>query len=220
MKKTDALQKTSLPVSEIFPSLQGEGPFLGRPSVFLRLGGCVEPYCPWCDTSYALGGMEEMPATEILEKLASYPCRRLVVTGGEPFIHWDMGLSELHRRLSEGQYEIQYETSGKVRIPRMEDAVVVCSPKYIGRTWHFEKANVGSVHYYKFLAGDAGWPETVESFIAELGIDRETVYIMPLGATRQDQLDAMEAVFSICVERGFRMSPRLHILTYNGRRGV
>jgi 7-carboxy-7-deazaguanine synthase len=220
MNDTDVLRKKTLPVSEIFYSLQGEGPLLGLPSLFLRLGGCIEPYCPWCDTPYALDEMEEMRASDILEKLRSYPCRRLVITGGEPFLQWGNGLSELHRRLSERRYELQYETSGKVRIPFLEDAVIVCSPKYIDRTWHFEEANVSAVHYYKFLAGEADWFGAIEGFITEHGIDRDRVYIMPLGTNRQEQIDGMEAVFSFCMQKGFRMSPRLHTLTYNGRRGV
>lgn len=38
-------------VSEMFASIQGEGPFTGRPSVFLRLGLC-NLSCAWCDTPY------------------------------------------------------------------------------------------------------------------------------------------------------------------------
>lgn len=38
-------------ISEMFASIQGEGPFTGRPSVFLRLGLC-NLSCAWCDTPY------------------------------------------------------------------------------------------------------------------------------------------------------------------------
>lgn len=41
----------TLQVSEIFKSVQGEGPFCGMPSIFLRLGIC-NLSCVWCDTSY------------------------------------------------------------------------------------------------------------------------------------------------------------------------
>lgn len=41
----------TLQVSEIFKSVQGEGPFTGRPSIFLRLGVC-NLSCVWCDTPY------------------------------------------------------------------------------------------------------------------------------------------------------------------------
>lgn len=40
-----------LRVSEVFRSLQGEGPFTGKPSIFLRLGIC-NLNCVWCDTAY------------------------------------------------------------------------------------------------------------------------------------------------------------------------
>jgi 7-carboxy-7-deazaguanine synthase len=45
------LRRPALRVSEIFASIQGEGPFTGRPSVFLRLGMC-NLSCVWCDTPY------------------------------------------------------------------------------------------------------------------------------------------------------------------------
>lgn len=46
-----AVPAPTLQVSEIFKSVQGEGPFTGRPSVFLRLGIC-NLSCAWCDTPY------------------------------------------------------------------------------------------------------------------------------------------------------------------------
>jgi 7-carboxy-7-deazaguanine synthase len=37
-------------ISEIFgPTIQGEGPLIGRPSVFVRTAGC-DYRCTWCDT--------------------------------------------------------------------------------------------------------------------------------------------------------------------------
>jgi Organic radical activating enzymes len=38
-----------IPVSEIFYSIQGEGKFVGVPSLFLRFAGC-DVGCIWCDT--------------------------------------------------------------------------------------------------------------------------------------------------------------------------
>lgn len=44
----------TIAISEIFgPTVQGEGPLIGRPSVFVRTGGC-DYRCRWCDTLYAV----------------------------------------------------------------------------------------------------------------------------------------------------------------------
>ena len=41
-------------ISEIFgPTIQGEGPLIGRPTVFVRTAGC-DYRCSWCDTLYAV----------------------------------------------------------------------------------------------------------------------------------------------------------------------
>jgi 7-carboxy-7-deazaguanine synthase len=41
-------------ISEIFgPTIQGEGSLVGRPTVFVRTGGC-DFRCSWCDTLYAV----------------------------------------------------------------------------------------------------------------------------------------------------------------------
>jgi 7-carboxy-7-deazaguanine synthase len=41
-------------ISEIFgPTIQGEGPLVGRPTVFVRTAGC-DYRCAWCDTLYAV----------------------------------------------------------------------------------------------------------------------------------------------------------------------
>src|SRR5262249_29697994 len=46
--------KARIRISEIFgPTIQGEGPLIGRPSVFVRTGGC-DYRCTWCDTPYAV----------------------------------------------------------------------------------------------------------------------------------------------------------------------
>jgi 7-carboxy-7-deazaguanine synthase len=41
-------------ISEIFgPTIQGEGPLIGQPTIFVRTAGC-DYRCSWCDTLYAV----------------------------------------------------------------------------------------------------------------------------------------------------------------------
>ena len=112
----------SLPVNEIFYSLQGEGGQMGRAMLFVRLSGC-NLACDYCDTDFA--GHRLMSATEILEKLQGYPCRDILWTGGEP----TLALREEHIAFFHEQgYRQSIETNGTRPVPRGLD-YVTCSPK-------------------------------------------------------------------------------------------
>ncbi|MFN2434666.1 MAG: 7-carboxy-7-deazaguanine synthase QueE [Nitrososphaeraceae archaeon] len=51
MQRTE--NKARARVSEIFTSIEGEGMFVGKKTLFIRLSGC-HLKCRWCDTKYAL----------------------------------------------------------------------------------------------------------------------------------------------------------------------
>ncbi len=109
-------------INEIFYSLQGEGHFCGTPAIFIRFSGC-NLKCPFCDTSHENG--TEMSCHDILNQIAGWPARHVVVTGGEPALQLT---GELVDRLHCNGYFVQAETNGTVRLPESIDWIT-CSPK-------------------------------------------------------------------------------------------
>ena len=77
------MPQPSWKVNETFYSIQGEGRHTGMPAVFLRLSGC-SMNCSFCDTKYAFGAGKEMGAEALLNDLAQYPVKTVIITGGEP----------------------------------------------------------------------------------------------------------------------------------------
>ena len=86
------LYYNQLLVTSIFSTIQGEGPFVGKPAIFLRLAGCNRGRkqgmgCSFCDTNFKLSEGKIMTFSQILEKIRSLPLASLlVITGGEPFL--------------------------------------------------------------------------------------------------------------------------------------
>lgn len=111
-----------LRVNEIFYSLQGEGHFTGTPAVFVRLSGC-NLRCPFCDTDHhaSVG----MTYAEVVARVAAFPSRHVVVTGGEPSMQLTDGfIDALH---AAGCF-VQVETNGTLPLPSAVDWIT-CSPK-------------------------------------------------------------------------------------------
>src|SRR5256886_15781746 len=70
-----------LRVTEIFHSIQGESTHAGRPCVFVRLAGC-NLRCRWCDSEYTFTGGEKMSIDAVIDRVKSYGCELVEVTGG------------------------------------------------------------------------------------------------------------------------------------------
>lgn len=109
-----------LRVSEIFFSVQGESTRVGLPTVFVRLTGCPLR-CVWCDTEYAFSGGEMMSLDDILAKVASYECKTVCVTGGEPLAQ--KACLDLLRVLCDAGYSVSLETSGALDIADVDSRV-------------------------------------------------------------------------------------------------
>lgn len=103
--------ESSLRITEIFYSLQGETRTLGLPTVFVRLTGCPLR-CDYCDTEYAFHGGERMTLPAILDRVAQYQPRYVTVTGGEPLAQPDCW--PLLSALCDAGYQVSLETSGAI----------------------------------------------------------------------------------------------------------
>jgi len=159
MEHIDVASGDVLDVHSIFYTLQGEGPFTGRPAVFIRLAGC-NLQCPACDTDYT-SGREKRSVTSIIAGVHNAAPDRaarplVVITGGEPFRQKIYGLC--HDLLREG-YTVQIETNGTLPPPNPvfgdlcstdltdENVIfIVCSPK-TGRVNRYLEPLVAAYKY-------------------------------------------------------------------------
>jgi 7-carboxy-7-deazaguanine synthase (Cx14CxxC type) len=133
-----------LSVKEIYFTLQGEGFYTGRPSVFLRFSGCnlwsglekdrKRAICNWCDTDFIGndgmngGRYSNNQIIKIIKKLwpedeTSTPF--IIFTGGEPLLQLKSELIELIHSIG---FEIGLETNGTILAPSGINWVCV-SPK-------------------------------------------------------------------------------------------
>ena len=112
---------SSLRITEIFLSLQGESRSVGWPTVFVRLTGCPLR-CGYCDTSYAFKGGETLQIDDIVARVAGFGVHHVTVTGGEPLAQ--KGCGELLQRLCDAGYEVSLETSGALAVADVDPRVV------------------------------------------------------------------------------------------------
>ena len=115
------LDHTTLRITEIFLSLQGEANTVGYPTVFVRLTGCPLR-CQYCDSAYAFSGGQIETLADILDQVASYNVSRVTVTGGEPLAQ--LGVFALMTALVDRQFSVSLETSGALPVDRVDPRVV------------------------------------------------------------------------------------------------
>ena len=118
----DNLNNTTLNITEIFYSLQGEAKEVGIPTVFVRLTGCPLR-CNYCDTAYAFKGNNPLSIESIMEQVEKYNTHYVCVTGGEPMAQRNCLI--LLDTLIEAEYKVSMETSGSIDISPVNKKVSV-----------------------------------------------------------------------------------------------
>jgi len=218
-------------VNEIFHSLQGEGLLAGTPSVFIRLAGCPVQ-CKWCDTQYAWDSNEgeELPIPEIVNKIIHWPCRYVVITGGEPMVNPE--LPDLAKALKERNKHITIETSGIRFVAGLACDLMSVSPKlsnsiqsggvspalqYISSVKQLIRRYPYQLKFVVDLPDDL--PEIQEAVEQIGGVSAEKVMLMPQAKKRDELIAKSPMVAQLCKETGYIFCQRLHILLYDGVRG-
>ena len=112
---------SSLRITEIFYSLQGESNTVGIPTVFIRLTGCPLR-CGYCDTEYSFTGGEKKSIKDIITEVESYGTRYVTVTGGEPLAQ--PSCLELMTKLLNLGYVVSLETSGAIDVSGVDPRVI------------------------------------------------------------------------------------------------
>ena len=113
---------STLQISEIFYSIQGESSFAGYPCLFFRLSGC-NLRCSYCDAKYTY---EEpgspTPLNTLLSEAARYPKALIEITGGEPLLQ--AGVYPLMEALLAAGRTVLLETNGSLSIKQVPREVV------------------------------------------------------------------------------------------------
>lgn len=223
-------------VSEIFKSIQGEGPKTGSPSVFLRLGGC-NLRCKFCDTKYASFSefasewktLELKDVVKEIEKIRGSTWN-LVITGGEPLLQ-KLPLAKLIGTLESLFRTIEIETNGTILpegiplLPNLSFNVSVkLSNSGINEDVRIKKDVIDFYAefertYFKFVIYDEHDIEELLRIIEKNYISPHRVYVMPMAHDLKELDSLARKVCEFALSFGFNYSDRLHIRLFDGKRG-
>lgn len=203
----------NLDVQEIFSTLQGEGPYVGYPSVFIRLGGC-NLACNFCDTefeSYKNISLEKILAEVV--KLAKNPegkiTRKLIViTGGEPL---RQPIERLCEELIKLGFTIQIETNGTIFRELHPQVKIICSPKISNNKYHQIRPDLlARINAFKFIVSENN-PDYTE--ITDVGQSRRKVptYVQPMDEYDKEKNQRnLEHAINLVQQHGHILSLQTH----------
>jgi len=233
-------------ISEIFKSIQGEGKLAGVPSVFVRTSGC-NLRCTWCDTPYTSWAPEgeDIALDEILRQIDACRLRHVVLTGGEPLIA--DGVESLTRKIRDRGLHLTIETAATVWKDVVCDLASISSKLSNSTPWAREAGRHAEAHerhrtnldtirkcmalgdyQLKFVVERPEDVEEIEQLLTAIGssrisngtVERSNVLLMPQGVTAEELRAKESWLARLCIERGFRYCPRLHILLFGNVRGT
>jgi 7-carboxy-7-deazaguanine synthase len=235
---------------EIFASLQGEGPSIGKPCTFVRLSRC-NLACLWCDTAYTwrfegdnrphrddrtfdrAAEQVTLDETEVAARIAALGGTRLVVTGGEPLLQGP-ALARMLALLRQGApaLHVEVETNGTVAPTPALDPLIDqynVSPK-LAHSGNPSDLALIPERLHAWAAEPRAWfkfviaaPEDVAEVLAlqrAYAMAPSRIYLMPEGRDTETLHRRLPWLAESCAEHGFNLTDRLHIHLYGDTRGT
>jgi len=237
------MSEDTIKISEIFgPTIQGEGILIGKPTIFVRTGGC-DYRCTWCDTLHAVESAyrdtwHPMTAEAILQKVETLSGGNplmISLSGGNPAIQ---PLESLIRLGKNKGYLFTLETQGSI----VQDwfsllDVLTLSPKPPSSQMETDWAKLEAC-----IAATQGHPQTILKIVifdeADYQYAREVatryptlpLYLQagnPAPPPQEPDLEDLMArmrwlVNRVAQDKWFSVTllPQLHVLLWGNQKGV
>lgn len=234
------MKNSSLVISEIFSSIQGEGRYAGYPAIFLRLSGCnlLCEGAGWrCDTIEVWQKGKHTIFESVFDQFHLEDLRNghhLVITGGEPMLHekqicnflyW---LENAHGILP----FVEIETNGTILpqkgtfefIDHWNVSFKLASSgagdykKRINETALDEFLRRSNVGFKIVISSEEDIVELCQDFPAV--VESGQLWLMPAGENQEQLAVTRPIVVEACKRLGCFYSDRLHIVIWNKKTGV
>ncbi len=202
-----------LKVQKIFKTLQGEGPNVGVPAIFIRLGGC-NLACSFCDTDFE--DFIEVALDEIIYKTqqlslndkGTKSVKLVVITGGEPL---RQQIAPLCNVLLKNNYAVQIETNGTIYREIPKEVEIICSPKVVaGKYLSVRNDLLPNITAFKFLISS----NIAEySSVPELGQKQCNipVFVQAMDEYQEEiNIQNRKLAVDIAINNSYRLSYQIH----------
>jgi len=220
-------------LSEVFDSIQGEGPLMGQPATFIRTAYC-NLHCTWCDAWYTWDHKRiDVKANSYAVNTQTYKpeMKRIVIlTGGEPLLQQE-ALFQFIR--TNPNHDYQFETNGTI-IPNssamtFRPVYYVVSPKLLNNQADSKRQRIRDVPmkwfrnnsaYFKFVIKNPSDLKEVGRILLDYDIHARRVWLMPEGRSSEELDRVAPFVADECKRQGYNYSDRLQIRLWGDKRGT
>ena len=211
---------SSLRITEVFYSLQGESNTVGLPTVFIRLTGCPLR-CVYCDTAYAFTGGKKIKIAEIIVQAEQYGTKYITVTGGEPLAQ--PACLELITKLLDKGFIVSLETSGAIDISAVDPRAIKVMDLKTPSSGELSKNLYQNIHFLnsqdqvKFVIGNDEDYDWSKSALTEHGLlERCEILFSPVMG-RQNPTELAEKILQDRLPVRFQI--QLHKLLWDDAQG-
>ena len=229
---------------KIFYTIEGEGEYVGKPSVFMRLSMCnltckgfASADSPnGCDSFVSWSVKNRMTYDQVFDYITQngYQCRLRdgaiwKITGGEPLIQQKVLLELVDQYIFRFGYipKIDFETNATI-MPDQQwldwKATFTTSPKLSNNGDPVEKRYKPEVlkwhaknrSGFKFVvSSEAEVDEIMEKYVYECKVPTDRIWLMPCCGSRAEHSEKAHIVAELCKKHNFNFSPRLQLVIWD-----